>query len=184
MQSFCSTFPLVSAVAFLFGHSVVANPWSYCFNWVELVAGAVVAVSGINAGINLVTDDSSLLVVSWADGATVGSCRSGSAGIGGLSDQGPGIRRLATIAAQVAAISALLSASIASLVSTIAGLAAVAGLAAIRVAAVDLRHVSDTRSIVATAVATVAAVGIGIDAGDKGEGSKANLQRRTQRRKD
>lgn len=134
-------------------------------------------MGGINAGINIVTDDSSLLVVSWADGATVGSSRSGSAGIGGLSNQGAGIRRLAAITAQVAAISALLSASIASLGPTVAGQAAVAGLAA-----VDLRHVSDTRTTVASTVA--AAVGIGIDAGDKGEGSKANLQRRRQRRKD
>lgn len=165
---------------------------------VELVAGAVVSVSGINAGINLVTDDSSLLVVSWADGAAVGSSRSGSAGIGGLSDQGAGVRRLATIAALVAAIAALVAAitalvaSIACLLTAIAGLAAVArltavsGLTAIGAAAIDLRQVSDTRSIVATAVASTvaAAVGIGIDAGDKGEGSKANLQRRRQRRRD
>lgn len=150
-------------------------------------------MSGINAGINVVTDDSSLLVVSWADGATVGSSRSGSAGTGGLSDQGAGIRRLATIAALVAAItsvvatiSALLSASIACLLTAIAVLVAVAGLTAIGAASIDLRQVSDTRSIVATAVASTvaAAIGIGIDAGDKGEGSKANLQRRRQRRRD
>lgn len=146
------------------------------------LAGCVVST------IDFVTDNSSLLVVSWADGTAVGSSGSSSTGLRRLSPQGLGVG-VASITTLVAAISALV-ATIAGLLWGVAALvAAIAALVTVRAATIsalvavrNLLDVGDTgTAIAATVASTVAvAIGTGIDASEKGEGSECNLKVRRQ----